>query len=254
MAVPTLLYTGNWRQGNERGKKGVAVPSSGVTLYHERCISGWAALIEREPLSNLFQRDMLSILSVFYALIASSNNAWRSYMVNLETKKPTCPVCHKSDAIKTLQAAYDQGIARFAPPPMPKPVKAFSMLRTMLFSILIVGVCVFAIIILVGSESFGQSFSVPELLLVMLTLACIVLVLVLSYIAFTRVVRGDSEAMQRYPEWDSALAEWGRLRYCSRDDVVFDPQTNKTLSEGALRSILTTSAVQGPQQSTSLAH
>ncbi len=178
-------------------------------------------------------------------------------MVNVDARKPVCPVCHKSDAVKTLQAAYNQGISRFAPPPMPTPTKTFSMLRTMLFSIVIVGICIFAIIIFVGSESFGQSFSIPELLLVLLTLACIVLVLALSYVAFSRVVRGDTEASQRYPEWDRALETWGHLRYCSRDDVVFDPQTNKTVSEEALKSILSSTMgaeKQGPSQSASLAH
>jgi hypothetical protein len=178
-------------------------------------------------------------------------------MENVGPRRPACPVCHKSDAVMTLQAAYDQGITRFAPPPMPKPTKTFSMLRTMMVSVGLIGICVFAIIIFVGSESFGQTFSVAELLLVLLTLACIVTVLVLSYVAFTKVVSNDIEASKRYPEWDRALEKWGYLRYCSRDDVVFDPQTNKTISEGALRSLLSTSLEEekpSTSQSTSLAH
>jgi hypothetical protein len=176
-------------------------------------------------------------------------------MVNEDTKKPICPVCHKADAVKKLQTAYEEGITRFAPPPM--PTKTISMLRYMMFSILIVGICVFAIIILIGSESFGQAFSIPELLLVLLTLACIIAALVLSYVAFAKVVRGDTEASKRYPEWDRAIEYWGRLRYCSRDDIVFDPQTGKTVSEEALRSLVSKTAQaekQGSKQSTSLAH
>ncbi len=170
-------------------------------------------------------------------------------------KKPLCPICHKADAVKKLQTAYDEGITRFAPPPM--PTKTVSMLKYMMFSIVIVALCVFAIIVFVGSESFGQAFSVAELLLVILTLVCIVAALVLSYVAFTKVVQGDNEASKRYAEWDRAVENWGRLRYCSRDDVVFDPQTGKTVSEEALRSLLSTSVEQekqGSQKSASLTH
>ncbi|MFL5629139.1 MAG: hypothetical protein ACJ788_26460 [Ktedonobacteraceae bacterium] len=169
--------------------------------------------------------------------------------------KPLCPVCHKADAVKKLQTAYDEGITRFAPPPM--PTKTVSMLKYMMFSIGIIAICVFAIIVFVGSESFGQAFSIAELLLVLVTLICIVAALVLSYIAFTKVVQGDDEASKRYPEWDRAVENWERLRYCSRDDVVFDPQTGKTVSEEALNSLLSTSVEQekhGSQQPTSLAH
>ncbi len=171
------------------------------------------------------------------------------------TKKPICPVCHKADAVKKLQAAYDEGITRFAPPPM--PTKTVSVLKYMIFSVLIVAVCVFAIIIFVGSESFGQSFSIPELLLVLLTLVCIVAVLALSFVVFNKLVQGDNEASQRYPEWDRAVENWDRLRYCSRDDIVFDPQTGKVVSEEALSSLLSTSVEQEKQKSqtsTSLAH
>src|SRR2546423_4837453 len=32
---------------------------------------------------------------------------------------PTCPICHKTDQVRTLQAAFDLGIERIAPPSMP---------------------------------------------------------------------------------------------------------------------------------------
>ena len=166
-------------------------------------------------------------------------------MVSVEAQKPTCPVCHQADKVKSLEAAYNEGMARFAPPPMPG--KTVSMLRYMLISMLIVGVCIFFIIILVGSESFGPSFSWGELVLVILTLICIVAALVLSYLAFTKVVHGDMEAQKRYPEWDHAMEDWGRLRYCARDNVVFDPQTGKTLSDQAFASLLSGEAGQGQQ-------
>ncbi|HLJ36488.1 MAG TPA: hypothetical protein VKU38_22715, partial [Ktedonobacteraceae bacterium] len=118
----------------------------------------------------------------------------------------------------------------------------------------IVGLCIFLIIVLVGSESFGQDFSVPELILVSITLICIVLALVLSFVAFTRVQQGDREMEKQYPLWDKALANWGRLRYCSRDDIVFDPDTNKTITEEQLNSLISTNMQQIEEQPGTLVH
>ncbi len=177
-------------------------------------------------------------------------------MESAEAQKPVCPVCHQADKVKSLQAAYNEGLERFAPPPMPG--KTVSILRYMVFSMLIVGVCIFFILVLVGSESFGQqAFSWGELALVLLTLICIVTALILSYVAFTKVVRGDMEAQKRYAAWDRAMQNWNRLRYCSRDDVVFDPQTGETIAPETLASLLSTEVKeeeQVAQSSTSLAH
>ena len=176
-------------------------------------------------------------------------------MVSAEAQKPTCPVCHQADKVKTLQAAYNGGLERFAPPPLPG--KTVSMVRYMVVSMLIVGICVFFIIILVGSESFGQAFSWGELALVLLTLICIVTALILSYLAFTKVVHGDMEAQKRYTSWDQVMQNWNRLRYCARDDVVFDPQTGKTVSTETLSSLLSSDREeqeQIAQGSASVAH
>lgn len=154
-------------------------------------------------------------------------------MVSAEAQKPVCPVCKQSDKVKKLQAVYNEGMSRFAPPAMPG--KTVPMLRTMVFNMVLVGIFVFLILVLVGSEGFGQ---VIEITLVVLALAAIVLALVLSYMAFTRVVLGDQEATERYSAWDRAMGNWNRLRYCTRDDVVFDPQTGKVVPEEALREML----------------
>lgn len=176
-------------------------------------------------------------------------------MVSAEAQKPLCPVCHKSDKVKSLEAVYNEGMERFAPPPMPG--KTISMLRYMFFNVLIVSICIFFILVLVGSESFGQGFSWGELGLVVLTILCIVAALALSYVAFTKIVHGDMEAQKHYPQWDRAMENWNRLRYCSRDDVVFDPKTGTTVSEQALASLLSTEVEkekQVSQSSATLAH
>src|SRR2546425_2423488 len=197
---------------------------------------------------------MLFII-ILLLLVIHSINIGRTFMVSAEAQKPLCPVCHQADKVKTLQAAYNEGLERFAPPPMPG--KTVSMLRYMVGSMLIIGICIFFILVLVGSESFGQTFSWAELALVLLTLTAIVTGLILSYVAFTKVVNGDMEAQKRYAAWDRAMQNWNRLRYCSRDDVVFDPQTGETIAPETLASLLSTEVKeeeQVAQSSTSLAH
>ena len=85
-------------------------------------------------------------------------------MVTRESQLPLCPVCHKADKVKKLETAYNEGLERFAPPPMPG--KTVSVLRYMVISMILVGLFIFLILVLVGSESFGQGFSLFELVLV----------------------------------------------------------------------------------------
>ncbi len=173
-------------------------------------------------------------------------------MVSTEAQKPLCPVCHRGDQVKTLRAAYESGIARFAPPSMPE--RQVSMMRNMSIGMAIVGISSFFIIILVGSGSFGQGFSWIELVLVAVILLAIIAALVLSFLAFQNVVQNDLETQKYYPAWDRAMATWGRLYYCSRDDAVFDPQTGKKVSQEELASLMSPQVQQAQQQSASLAH
>jgi hypothetical protein len=159
-------------------------------------------------------------------------------------QKPACPVCQQSDKVTTLQAAFNTGLERFAPPPVPTP--RVSIFRTMAFNMFIVGLCIFFVIVLIGSESFGYGFNAGELGLVLLTLACIVTALVLSYIAFTKVVKGDQEVQKLYPGYDRAMEEYNRLRYCSRDDVIFEPASGKTITQEALTAMIHVQMQQTP--------
>jgi hypothetical protein len=175
-------------------------------------------------------------------------------MVTRESQLPLCPVCHKADKVKKLETAYNEGLERFAPPPLPG--KTVSVVRYMVSSMILVGLFIFFILVLVGSESFGQGFSFVELALVLGATASIIAALVLSYIAFTKVVRGDQDASKLYAEWDLAMERYKRLLYCSRDNVIFDPQTQRIVSEEELASLMSREAKsqQASQQSTSLAH
>jgi hypothetical protein len=113
------------------------------------------------------------------------------------------------------------------------PTRNVSMFKFMSVGILVVAICAFLIIVLIG----GMDAHLSELyagILVGITLVSIVAALVLSFIAFQRVVRGDAETTVRFPAWDRAMEQWRSLYYCARNDVVFNPQTNKVVGDEQL--------------------
>lgn len=170
-------------------------------------------------------------------------------MASVDAQNPTCPVCKQADQVKTMQAAYDSGVARTAPPDM--PTRNVPMLPTILAAGILVGIFIFLIVVLIGSEA-----ALPpavQLVLVVLTLLSIVGALVTSYIAFQRVVKGDAEATERFPAWDQATAVWKSLYYCTRDDVVFDPKTNKVIPNEQLAAIRSMERGKAEQVATTLA-
>ncbi len=155
-------------------------------------------------------------------------------MASAESPKPTCPVCHQSDQVKTMQAAYNTGVARTAPPDL--PAKNVSMLPYVTACVFLVGICVFLIVTLIG----GLEDSLPQIIqfiLSIVTLVCIITALVVSYYAFQRVVRGDAETTKLLPAWDRATAKWHSLYYCTRDSVVFDPETDQVVTDKQLDEI-----------------
>jgi hypothetical protein len=171
-------------------------------------------------------------------------------MTKAENQKPSCPVCKQADQVKTMREAYDAGVARCAPPDM--PTKNISMFRTIFFCSVLIGICIFSIIVLIGSEaSLGI---VVDGILTGVTLISIITTLVLSYTAFQRIVDGDAEATLRFPAWDAATAYWKSLYYCSRDNAVFDPNTERVLSEEELAKLRSLESEAPEVISASLAH
>ncbi len=152
-------------------------------------------------------------------------------MATTEAEKPTCPVCHQSDMVMTMQSAYESGVERAAPPDM--PTRTISMMPYIIACAVLVGIFIFLIIVLIG----GFLDPIWMIVLVALTFLSIVTALVVSYRAFQRVVQGDAEATERFPAWDRATAAWNKLRYCKRDDVVFDPAVDKVLSNEAVAAM-----------------
>ncbi|GCE18287.1 hypothetical protein [Dictyobacter kobayashii] len=155
-------------------------------------------------------------------------------MASAESSKPACPVCDQTDQVKTMQAAYNSGVARCAPPDM--PTRNVSMMKPITICGVFVGICLFLIITLIGGMETGFP-QIAQLILVVFTLIFIVTALAVSYWAFQRVVRGDNETVELYPAWDKATAQWKSLYYCSRDDIVFDPKTNTQVSNNQLASL-----------------
>ena len=155
-------------------------------------------------------------------------------MASAETQLPNCPVCNRSDQVKTLQAAYDSGVDKAAPPDM--PTKRILMMPYIFACSIFLGLCVFLVIVLIGGlESALPVFA--QYILLSVTLVCLVGTLITSYFAFQRVVEGDAEATKLFPAWDDAMATWKGMYYCARDNAIFDPKTNKTLNNEQLAKL-----------------
>ncbi|HTI13993.1 MAG TPA: hypothetical protein VL461_05395 [Dictyobacter sp.] len=152
-------------------------------------------------------------------------------MASTESPKSTCPICDQTDQVKSMQTAYNSGVMRCAPPDL--PTRNVRMLTYITACIILVGICVFLIVTLIGGmeNRFPPIF---QLILAVVTLVSIITALAVSYYAFQRVVRGDNEAAELYPAYDKAMETWQKLQYCSRDDVVFDPATHEVVSNEQL--------------------
>ena len=149
-------------------------------------------------------------------------------MASAEHQLPTCPVCSRSDQVKTTQAAYKSGVALAAPPDL--PTRQISMMPYVSAGMVLVGIFVFLVLVFIGGleNDLPFYFMWP---IVTLTILSILTALVISYMAFQRVVRGDNEAAASFPAYDQAMNTWRNLHYCSRDNVVFDPKSQKALSK-----------------------
>ncbi|HVB73611.1 MAG TPA: hypothetical protein VNE38_08645 [Ktedonobacteraceae bacterium] len=157
-------------------------------------------------------------------------------MVTTPAQKVLCPVCHQADQVKRVPAAYESGVTRLAPPTM--PVARVRMMNYIVVGFALVTVGVFFILVLSGTNGYGSWPTALQVLQVVITILAIVSALVISFIAFQRVVSGDMKTQKLLPAYDEAMENWRRLYYCKREDIVFDPQTNKTVSDASLKSLL----------------
>jgi hypothetical protein len=165
-------------------------------------------------------------------------------MATTTAQQVLCPVCHQADQVMKAQKAYERGVTRLAPPVM--PVARVGMIRFIIAGFALVLIGVFFILIWSGTVFGGWPMAV-QVTQATLTIIAIVAALVLSFIAFQRVVQGDLKSQKYLPAYDEAVEKWSKLSYCKRDDVVFDAQTSKTISDAALRAMLTIDTTAEPQ-------
>lgn len=150
---------------------------------------------------------------------------------------PVCPICHKDDQVKTAQAAYEGGVSQVVPPPLPGQTAA--MMPWIVTGVVIYGGANFYLLVQLGGGPGFSSWPFPlQELEVGILEGMLVLVLVLSFIAFRRVVQADRETEWLYPAYDEAMGHWRGLYHCARDKVVFDPQQDKVLSHSELQTLL----------------
>ena len=159
-------------------------------------------------------------------------------MVSSRRQLSPCPVCNRTDQVKKMQTAYNAGEHHFAPPPMPE--SQTYMMKYICIGMALVGIGAFLILVLISTGEFSW-------IQMIITLAFIVAALILSFLAIRHIGQGDEAARRRYPIWDEAMANWNRLQYCARDKVVFDTQTNKVLSDSAVRALLDMDQLAGSQ-------
>lgn len=161
-------------------------------------------------------------------------------MVSSRRQITPCPVCNRTDQVKKMQVAYNTGEHHFAPPPMPE--SRASMMKYISISMILVGIVAFFTLVLLSTNGFAflpaDIAPIVAWAQAIITILMIVTALVLSFFAVREIGKGDEEARRRYPVWDEAMANWNRLLFCSRDKVIFDPQTQKVVSDSTVNSLL----------------
>lgn len=178
-------------------------------------------------------------------------------MVSSRRQPTSCPVCNRTDQVKKMQTAYDAGEQPFASPAMPE--SHASMMKYICTGIGLVAVGAFLTLVLLSANGFaalGSMAMVVSIIQAVVTILFIVAALVLSFFAIRHIGQGDEEARQLYPIWDQAVANWERLQFCSRDQVVFDPSTHKVLTDSSVKSLLATDklATQSPRRQLAVSH
>jgi hypothetical protein len=141
-------------------------------------------------------------------------------MTSLRTGNIPCPICHRTATVKPVAAVHTyashQSDQRFAPPV--QQVESSLLLWPITWGVIIETVTLISVMVLcaTGNFSIWQYW---------LAVVGICLPLLLSAYAFRRML-GMEKHSQVQRTWDEARANWGRLLYCSADDLLFDPITN----------------------------
>lgn len=142
-----------------------------------------------------------------------------------QTSLSFCPICHQAASAKSVASLYEttryHSDARFVPPAalgersyLTKPIT---------WGVVIETITLFAIMDICASNHFSLGAY-------WLALAGICFPLILSALAFRRMLAAEKQRAVRMFAWDEAMATWSHLRYCMVDDVIFDPTVATTRS------------------------
>ncbi|GAC1449624.1 MAG: hypothetical protein PVSMB4_07940 [Ktedonobacterales bacterium] len=138
------------------------------------------------------------------------------------TQRHECPVCQRETPVISLaEAAADprlHGDTRFMPPA--QPAEKSYLLWPITFGVAVEVVTLAFVIVACGANVF----SVGEYFLAM---AGIMLPIVVSAIAFRRMLIGQRHLEPALLAWDEAMADWAQLAYCASDDIIFDPRVRQ---------------------------
>lgn len=145
------------------------------------------------------------------------------------TSLPVCPVCQQADRVQTLQQAHEEGTVAIAPPPLPE--SHASLLIYLSSGGILVGIAFFLSITILATSFFSW-------VQMSLILACLATAVLLAFLGIRHISQGDEAVRHQYPLWDQAMAHWTRLRFCARDQVVFDQETDQVLSLATVKALL----------------
>ncbi len=159
---------------------------------------------------------------------------------------PVCPICHQTDEVRTIQAAFDLGVEHLAPPAMPS--SNARMMPWIVAGFLIYLAGNFYLFVELAANSHSTWPMYLQIGSAALSMLALIVGLVLSFLAVLRIVRAESEVTARYPAWDRAMDTWSRLHYCLRDNVVIDPQQQRVLSDAEFRVLLSTETQEPREQ------
>lgn len=137
-----------------------------------------------------------------------------------QTKTLTCPICHQTASLIRVASLYEtagyQSDTRFAPPTAPRERSFLSL--PIAWGTVIETITLLAVLVVCASNHFS-------IIAYFLAVLGISLPLVLSAVAFRRMIINAKRQMPVLRAWEEAMVTWKQLRYCPTDDCIFDPGT-----------------------------
>ncbi|GAC1427890.1 MAG: hypothetical protein PVS3B3_22520 [Ktedonobacteraceae bacterium] len=133
------------------------------------------------------------------------------------TPLSVCPICRKA-SMKRVASLYTtvryHTDARFVPPSAPQ--ERSYLIQPITGGIVIETITLFAVMVICASNHFS-------LVALWLALAGICIPLLLSALAFRRMLAAEKQRALQECAWDEAMEIWSHLLYCTVDDVIIDP-------------------------------